>query len=112
MSGMILQCEKCHPTRNRVHEPIKKLMHAEEKAAVKKFALSCVKLNQKCKPPRRCASKYYNIDHFEKKRYQKWRTKSKIVIFWVRSKKWFTPPETFFKLLDIFEVSVRQLSNC
>ena len=35
MSGMILQCEKCHPTRNRVHEPIKKLMHAEEKAAVK-----------------------------------------------------------------------------
>ena len=37
MSGMRLQCEKCYPTRNRVHEPIEKLIHAEEKGSGKNF---------------------------------------------------------------------------
>ena len=48
MAGKRLPFEKCYPIRNRVHEQIEKLIHAEEEGSGKKLRK---KLNQKCKPP-------------------------------------------------------------
>ena len=134
MAGKILPCEKCYPIRNRVHEPIEKLIHAEEEGSGKNFRwvaeknwIKSVNLVEDVQPNiiiliiLKEKNKYIKVllgvgrNHTREwssnehelttpERYQKGgEPKVGLSYFGVRSKIWFTPPETsFFLSLETF----------